>query len=55
MTDTIERPPLNINYATLRADNEELHELFEEGATKARAQLGHHFRTHQRPAAPRRG
>jgi 1-pyrroline-5-carboxylate dehydrogenase len=40
MTDTIARPRLKITYATLRADNEELHEQFERGADKARAQLG---------------
>ncbi len=42
MTDTIERPRLKITYATLRADNEELHEQFEHGAEKARAELGKH-------------
>ena len=40
MTDTIARPRLKITYATLRADNEELHEQFERGHEKARAQLG---------------
>jgi 1-pyrroline-5-carboxylate dehydrogenase len=40
MTDTMARPRLKITYATLRADNEELHEQFERGADKARAQLG---------------
>ena len=29
MTDTISRPKLKITYATLRADNEELHTQFE--------------------------
>jgi 1-pyrroline-5-carboxylate dehydrogenase len=43
MTDTIERPRLKITYATLRNDNEELHEQFEAGAEKARAQLGRHY------------
>ena len=43
MTETLERPRLKITYATLRADNEELHELFEAGAEKARGQLGKHF------------
>jgi len=43
MTDTIERPRLKITYATLRADNEELHEQFERGAEKARAELGQHY------------
>ena len=42
MTDTIERPRLKITYATLRADNEELHEQFEKGAEKARTELGQH-------------
>ncbi len=40
MTDTIERPRLKVTYATLRADNEELHEQFERGIEKARAELG---------------
>jgi 1-pyrroline-5-carboxylate dehydrogenase len=43
MTDTIERPRLKITYATMRADNEELHEQFERGMEKARAQLGRHY------------
>ena len=43
MTDTIERPRLKITYATLRNDNEELHEQFERGMDKARAQLGKHY------------
>jgi 1-pyrroline-5-carboxylate dehydrogenase len=43
MTDTIERPRLKITYATLRNDNEELHEQFEHGMEKARAQLGKHY------------
>jgi 1-pyrroline-5-carboxylate dehydrogenase len=43
MTDTLERPRLKITYATLRADNEELHEQFEAGAENARAQLGQHY------------
>jgi 1-pyrroline-5-carboxylate dehydrogenase len=43
MTDTIERPRLKITYATLRNDNEELHEQFESGMEKARAQLGRHY------------
>ncbi|HUG49082.1 MAG TPA: aldehyde dehydrogenase family protein [Candidatus Limnocylindria bacterium] len=46
MTDTIERPQLKITYATLSADNEELHEQFERGAQKARAQLGQHHQNH---------
>ena len=40
MTDTIERPRLKITYATLRADNEELHQQFERGVERARAGLG---------------
>jgi 1-pyrroline-5-carboxylate dehydrogenase len=43
MTDTIERPRLKITYATLRADNEELHEQFERGVAKAAAELGKHY------------
>lgn len=43
MTDTVERPRLKITYATLRNDNEELHEQFEAGMAKARAQLGQHY------------
>src|SRR5687768_10786786 len=46
MTDTIERPRLKITYATLRADNEELHEHFEGGVEKARAALGAHHPNH---------
>ena len=42
MTHTIERPRLKITYATLRADNEELHEQFERGMERADAQLGQH-------------
>src|SRR5215212_4431469 len=40
MTDTLARPKLKITYATLRADNEELHEQFEKGLEAARAMLG---------------
>lgn len=36
-------PRLKITYATLRNDNEELHELFERGLERARAQLGRHY------------
>jgi 1-pyrroline-5-carboxylate dehydrogenase len=43
MTDTIERPRLKVTYATLRADNEELHEQFERGRERADAQLGAHY------------
>ena len=42
MTDTISRPKLKITYATLRADNEELHTQFEAGLAKARGELGAH-------------
>jgi 1-pyrroline-5-carboxylate dehydrogenase len=43
MTDTLARPRLKITYATLRADNEELHADFERGVVKARAELGRHY------------
>ena len=43
MTDTIERPQLKVTYATLRNDNEELHEQFEHGMAQARTQLGKHY------------
>ncbi|MDP8905634.1 MAG: aldehyde dehydrogenase family protein [Chloroflexota bacterium] len=46
MTDTIARPRLKITYATLRADNEGLHEQFERGVEKARAQLGARHANH---------
>lgn len=36
--------PLKITYATLRADNEELHALYEAGLEKARARLGQYHR-----------
>src|SRR3954462_1631186 len=42
MTDTVDRPRLKITYATLRADNEELHEQFERGKEIAQQQLGQH-------------
>ncbi len=42
MTDTVARPRLKITYATLRADNEELHEQFERGMERAQGQLGAH-------------
>ena len=44
MTDTIARPRLKITYATLRADNEELHEQFEKGLEAAREMLGESHR-----------
>jgi 1-pyrroline-5-carboxylate dehydrogenase len=46
MTDTIQRTRLKITYATLRNDNEELHDQFEAGAERARAQLGEHHPNH---------
>jgi 1-pyrroline-5-carboxylate dehydrogenase len=39
-------PRLKITYATLRADNEELHDLYEAGVTKARARLGGEHRNY---------
>jgi 1-pyrroline-5-carboxylate dehydrogenase len=36
------KPRLKITYATLRADNEELHALYEQGVREARAGLGAH-------------
>ena len=40
---TESKPRLKITYATLRADNEELHALYEAGLTEAKRQLdGHH-------------
>jgi 1-pyrroline-5-carboxylate dehydrogenase len=44
MTTIESRPRLKITYATLRADNEELHQLYEAGLEKARAGLGAHHR-----------
>jgi 1-pyrroline-5-carboxylate dehydrogenase len=40
MTDTIERPRVKITYATLRADNEELHQQFEAAVKRTEAGLG---------------
>jgi 1-pyrroline-5-carboxylate dehydrogenase len=40
MTDTIARPRIKITYATLRADNDDLHSLFDAGLDKARRELG---------------
>src|SRR5918992_4355749 len=37
---TESQPRLKITYATLRADNEELHRLYEEGLQQARSRLG---------------
>jgi 1-pyrroline-5-carboxylate dehydrogenase len=40
---TESKPRLKITYATLRADNEELHALYEAGLAEAKRQLdGHH-------------
>src|ERR687888_877550 len=44
MTTTEPKPRIKITYATLRADNEELHGLYEAGLEKARAALGAHHR-----------
>src|SRR5688500_11125052 len=44
MTDTLERPRLKITYATLRADNDELHAQFEKGLEEARQLLGQSHR-----------
>ena len=40
MTDSAAKPRIKITYATLRADNEELHSSFEAGLTTARSRLG---------------
>jgi len=40
MTESPARPRIKITYATLRADNEELHAAFEAGVVAARARLG---------------
>jgi 1-pyrroline-5-carboxylate dehydrogenase len=42
MTTTEPKPRIKITYATLRADNEELHDLYEAGLQKAKAGLGDH-------------
>jgi 1-pyrroline-5-carboxylate dehydrogenase len=39
-------PRLKITYATLRADNEELHELYDAGVAEARAGLGAHHQNY---------
>ena len=41
---TESKPRLKITYATLRADNEELHALYEAGVERARARLGQYHR-----------
>ncbi len=40
MTDSAATPRMKITYATLRADNEDLHAAFEAGVVAARARLG---------------
>ena len=40
MTDSASTAPFKITYATLNADNEDLHRLFEAGVVEARARLG---------------
>ena len=40
------KPRIKITYATLRADNEEMHSGFEEAVTKAKASLGTHYRNY---------
>ncbi len=40
MTDRTDAPRIKITYATLRADNEELHAAFEAGLAHARSRLG---------------
>ncbi|HSG86583.1 MAG TPA: aldehyde dehydrogenase family protein [Candidatus Limnocylindrales bacterium] len=44
------RPRIKITYATLRADNEELHEAYDQGVERARARLG---KSHQNLIAGR--
>ena len=39
-------PRIKITYATLRADNEELHALYEAGLEKARSRLGAYHRNY---------
>ncbi|HEY7598383.1 MAG TPA: aldehyde dehydrogenase family protein, partial [Candidatus Limnocylindrales bacterium] len=46
MTDTIARPRPKITYATLRADNEDLHAAFEEAVARVTASLGGHHRNY---------
>ena len=40
MTDSARDPRIKITYATLRADNEDLHRAFEAGVAAARVRLG---------------
>jgi 1-pyrroline-5-carboxylate dehydrogenase len=46
MTDTIARPRIKITYATLRADNEDLHAAFEEAVARVTAGLGGEYRNY---------
>ncbi|CAN5604604.1 aldehyde dehydrogenase family protein [soil metagenome] len=46
MTDTISPTRLKITYATLRADNEEVHEQFEAAVERVTAGLGAHHRNY---------
>lgn len=43
---TESKPRLKITYATLRADNEELHALYDAGVERARARLGQYHRNY---------
>lgn len=43
---TDEKPRIKVTYATLRADNEDLHTGFEEAVERARATLGGHHQNH---------
>ena len=43
---TDEQPRIKITYATLRADNEDLHRGFEDAVGRVRASLGGHYRNH---------
>ena len=49
------KPRIKVTYATLRADNEELHAGFEEAATRVRGELGGAAPELHRWRAPRRG
>ena len=40
MSESVAKPRIKITYATLRADNEELHSAFEAGVIAARSRLG---------------
>ena len=49
------KPRIKITYATLRADNEEMHSGFEEAVTKAKAAARHALpQLHRRCVARRR-